>query len=169
MTRHATLRCRCCGAFGRRSVVDEARGRLEVPVQDEGIEVGSVGPNNGAQLVVYMHLSEVAGIGQRLEHGAVQLPGEIDVACAAVAKAKPELVVTKYVYGGNANELHAPILRQRVDGLRKTTVLRPLPVCFQLLAVQTRPLGHELERPIRETAHQYFVAADHDRRVMLGV
>lgn len=110
--------------FGRRSVMDETRGGLEVPVQNQGIEVGSIGPHNGAQLVIYLHLSEVAGIGERLEYGAVQLPGEIDVACAAVAEAKPELVVTKHVYRGDANELHAPILRQWVDRLGN---LRPWP------------------------------------------
>ena len=155
--------------FGRRSVMDETRCRLEVPVQHEGIEVGSVGPHHCAQLLVYLYLSEVAGIGQRLEHGAMQLPGEIDVACAVVAEAKPQFVVTKHVYGSNAYELHVPILRQRVDGLGRAPVLGSLPVCFQLLAVQSRPLGYELERASRETADQHVVAADHNRRVMLGV
>jgi hypothetical protein len=149
--------------------MNETRGGLEVPVQHEGIEVGSVGPNDSAQLVIDLHLSEIAGIGQRLEDRAVQLPGEIDVACAAVAEAKPELVVTKHVYRGDAYELHEPILRQRVDGLRRTSVLSHLPICFKFLAVQTRPLGYELERATRETANQHFVAADDDRRVMLGV
>jgi hypothetical protein len=159
-----------CDLIGsRRSVVDEARGRLEIPVQHEGIKVGSVGPNDGAQLVVYSHLREVTGIDQRLEYGAVQLAREIDIARAAVAKAKPELVVTKHVYRGDTYELHVPILRQRVDGLGRTPVLGPLPVRFQLLAVQTRPLGHELERATRKTADKHLVAADHNRRVMLGV
>jgi hypothetical protein len=121
--------------FGRRSAMDETRGGLEVPVQHEGIEVGSVGPHDGAQLVIDPHLSEISGIGQRLEYRAVQLSGEIDVACAAIAEAKPQLVVTKHVYRGDANELHAPILRQRIDGLRRTPVLGTLPVGFQLLAV----------------------------------
>lgn len=128
--------------FGRRSVMDKTRGGLEVPVQHEGVEVCSIGPHDGAQLVVHAHLSEVAGIGQRLEHGTVQLPGEIDVACAAVTEAKPEFVVTKHIYRGDAYELHTPILRQRVDGLGRTPVLCPLPVGFQLIAMQTRPLGH---------------------------
>lgn len=126
MTQPANLRCRCCSAFDRRSVVDEARSGLEVPVQHERIEVGSVGPDDSAQLVVYPHLSEVAGIDQRLKDGTVQLPGEIDVACDAVAKAEPELVVTEHIYRGDANELHAPILRQRVDGLGRTPVLGPV-------------------------------------------
>jgi hypothetical protein len=107
--------------------MDETRGRLEVPVQHERIEVGSVGPHDGAQLVVHLHLSEIAGIGQRLEDGAVQLPAEIDVACAAVAEAKPELVVTKHVYRCDACELHALILREWVDGLGRTSVLSHLP------------------------------------------
>ncbi len=71
--------------------MDETQGRLEVPVQNQGIEVGSVGPNDSAQLVVYLHLREVVGIGQRLEDGAVQLPGEIDVACAAIAESSLSL------------------------------------------------------------------------------
>jgi hypothetical protein len=103
--------------FERRSAMDETRRRLKIPVQYEGIEVGSVGPNNGAQLVIHSHLREVAGIGQRLEHGAMQLSREIDIARTAVAEAKPELVVTKHVYRGDAYELHGTILRQRVDGL----------------------------------------------------
>jgi hypothetical protein len=150
-------------------MVRETRSRFKVSVQNQGVQIGSVGPYDSTQLVIYLHLSEVAGIGQRLEHGAVQLPGEIDVACAAIAKTKPELVVAKHVYRGDANELHAPILRQRVDGLGRTPVLSPLPVDFQLLAVQTCPLGHELERPSGEAAHKHLIAADHDRRVMLGV
>lgn len=115
--------------------MNETRDRLEVPVQNQRVEVGSVGPHDGAQLVIYLHLSEVAGIGQRLEHGAMQLPGEIDVMCAAIAKAKPELVVIKHVYRGDTNELHTPILRQRIDGLWRAPVLCPLPVSFQLLSV----------------------------------
>lgn len=141
--------------------MDETRGRLEVPVQHERIEVGSIGPRDGAQLVVYPHLRKVVGIGQRLEHRAMQLPCEIDVACAAVAEAKPQLVVTKHVYRGDTYELHVPILRQRVDGLGRTPVLSPLPVRFQLLAVQTRPLGHELQCATRKTADKHLVAANH--------
>jgi hypothetical protein len=155
--------------FGRCSVMDETRGRLEVPVQNQGIEVGSVGPHDSTQLIIDLHLSKVAGIRQRLEDGAMQLPSEIDVACAAIAEPKPELVVTKHVYRGDANELHASILRQRVDGLWRAPVLCSLPVCFQLLPVQARPLGHELERATRKTADQHLIAADHDCRVMLGV
>jgi hypothetical protein len=169
MTQQTNLRCRWPGVSARRSVMHEARSGLEVPVQHEGIEVGPVRPHDGAQLVVYLYLSEVAGIGQRLEDGAVQIPGEIDIAFAAVAKAKRELVVTKDVYRGDANKLHAPILRQRVDGLGRTSVLGPLPVCFQLFAMQTRPLGHELERAAWETAYQHLITADHNRRVVLGV
>jgi len=147
----------------------KTRGRLEVPMQHEGIEVGSVGPHNGAQLIIYLHLSKVAGICKRLEHRAMQLPGEIDVAHAAVTEAKPQLVMTKHIDRGDSYELHVPILRQRVDGLGRTPVLGLLPICFQLLAVQTRPLGHKLERATWETADQYLVAANHNRRVMLGV
>lgn len=40
---------------------------------------------------------------------------------------------------------------------------------FQLLAVQARPLGHELERATRKTADKHLIAADRNRRVMLGV
>lgn len=159
-----------CDLIGcRRSVVDEARGRLEVPVQHEGIEVGSVGPDDGAQLVVHSHLREVVRIGQRLEHRAMQLVREIDVARAAVAKAKPELVVTQHIHRGDAYELHTPILRQRVDGFRRAPVLCPLPICFQLFSVKAGPLRHELERATRQTTHKQVIVADHDRRVVLGI
>jgi hypothetical protein len=141
--------------FGRCSVMDETRGGLEVPVQHEGIEVDSVGPHDGAQLVVYSDLSEITRIGQRLEDGTMQLPTEIDVACAAVAEAKLELVVAKYIYRGDANELHASILRQRVDGLGRTPILGSLPVGFQLVAVQTRPRhGGNSEADTASTAHR---------------
>ena len=138
---------------GRSSVMDETRGRLEVPVQHEGIEVGSVGPGDGPQLVVHTHLREVVGIGQRLEHGAMQLPGEIDVACAAIAEVKPELVVTKHVYRGDAYELHASSYGNGSMGSGEPPSF-PLPVGFQLMAVKTRPLGGKSEADLASTARR---------------
>ena len=58
--------------------MDEARGRLEVPVQHEWIEIGAVGPGDGAELIVHPHLREEIRIAQRLEDRAVQLSGEIE-------------------------------------------------------------------------------------------
>ena len=77
--------------------------------------------------------------------------------------------MTKHVYRGDANELHALILRQRVDGLGRASVLSHLPICFQFLAVQTRPLGHKLERAAREAAYKNLITADHNRSVVLRV
>lgn len=78
---------------GLRSVMSEARGRLEVSMQYKRVEVGAVGPHDGSQLVVHAYLVEEVRIGKRLEHGAVQLFGEIDIARAAVAETKPQSVV----------------------------------------------------------------------------
>jgi hypothetical protein len=48
-----------CDLIGcRRSVMDETRGRLEVSVQNQGIEIGSVGPDDSAQLVIHLHLRQ---------------------------------------------------------------------------------------------------------------
>jgi len=72
-----------------RSAMNEARGRLEVAVQHEGVEVRAVGPHDGPQLVVYANLRKEVGVGKWLEHGAVQLSCEIDISRAAIAEADP--------------------------------------------------------------------------------
>jgi hypothetical protein len=59
--------------------MNEARGRLEVAVQHEGIEIRTVGPYDGSQLVVHANLRKEVGIGKWLEHGAAQLSREIDI------------------------------------------------------------------------------------------
>jgi hypothetical protein len=56
-------------------------------VQHEGVEVGSVGPYDGPQLVVHVDLREEVGVGEWLEYGAVQLSGEVDITRAAIAEA----------------------------------------------------------------------------------
>lgn len=58
----------------------KARSRLEIAVQDERIEIGAVGPYNGPQLIVDTSQCEVIRVGERLEHGATQLSGEIYIA-----------------------------------------------------------------------------------------
>jgi hypothetical protein len=163
--------CNEPGGRGRRlrSVVDEARGRLEVPVQHEGIKVGAVGPDHGAKLVVYSHLREEVRIGQRLEDRAVQLSGEIDVSLAAVAEAESEPVVTEHLYRCHCYENHRSILRQRIDRLGDGSAMHKLPVGLKLLAVQGRPLGHELERSAWQSAHQHRLAVNRDHCVVLGV
>jgi hypothetical protein len=69
----------------RPSVVSETRCRLEVAVKDQRIEVCAVGPDDGAQLVVDVYLSEEVRVGQWLEYRATKRSGEVDVAGAAVA------------------------------------------------------------------------------------
>jgi hypothetical protein len=59
-------------------------------VQHEGVEVRTVGPYDRPQLVVYASLRKVVGVGEWLEHGAVQLSCEIDVTRAAIAEADPK-------------------------------------------------------------------------------
>jgi hypothetical protein len=69
--------------------MNEACGRLEVAVQYEGVEVRAVGPYDGPEVVVYVNLRKEAGVGKWLEHGAMQLSGEIDITRAAIAEADP--------------------------------------------------------------------------------
>jgi hypothetical protein len=149
--------------------MDEARGRLEVPVQHEWIEIGAVGPDDGAEFVVHPHLREEARIGQRLEDRAVQLPGEIDIAAAAVAEAQPELVVAQHLYRCHGYEHHRSILRQRVDRLRNDSAVHAPPIGLKLLTVEGCPLCHELERTARQFAHEHRRAVNRDHRVVLGV
>jgi hypothetical protein len=73
--------------------MDEVGGWLEVAVQYKGIKVGTVGPHDRSQLVVYPDLREEARVGERLKHRAVQLSREIDISRAAIAKADPQPVV----------------------------------------------------------------------------
>jgi hypothetical protein len=56
-------------------------------VQHEGVEVRAVGPYDGSQLVVYANLRKEVGVGEWLEHGAVQLSCEIDITRAVIAEA----------------------------------------------------------------------------------
>ncbi len=76
--------------------MSEARGRLEVSVQHEGIEVRAVGPHDGPQLVVDGHLRKEVRVGKWLEHEAVQLSCEIDITRTAVAEADPQQIVPQH-------------------------------------------------------------------------
>ena len=77
--------------------MNEVGGRLEVAVQHEGVEVRSVGPDNGPKIVVHTNLRKEVGVGKWLEHRAMQLPCEIDVTRAAIAEADPQPVVTQHL------------------------------------------------------------------------
>jgi hypothetical protein len=112
-----------CGAL----VTREARGRLEVAVQDKRIEISAVGPHDRPQLIIHTNLREEARVGKGLEHGTVQFPGEIDIAGTAIAEAEPQSIVAENLDGRDAHEVHDPILRQRVDRLRSATILCPTP------------------------------------------
>lgn len=60
-------------------MINEVRGRLEVALQDERIEVRTVGPDDGPEVVVNAELREEAGVGKLLKDGAVQLSCEIAI------------------------------------------------------------------------------------------
>jgi hypothetical protein len=115
----------------------EALGRLEVAVQHEGIEVRTVGPHDGPQLVVHSNLRKEAGVGKWLKDGAMQLSREIDISPAAVAETDPQPVMSQHSCGRDRYEVHDPHFRQRVDQLRGAATLCADPVCFELVAVQT--------------------------------
>ncbi len=59
--------------------MDQARGWLEVAVQNKGIEVSTVGPHDGSQLVVHPNLGKEVWVGEWLKNRAVQLSCEIDI------------------------------------------------------------------------------------------
>jgi hypothetical protein len=86
--------------------MDEPWGWLEVAVQHKGVEVGTVGPYDGPQLVVYPDLRKVLWVGEWLKHRAVQLSCEIDISRAAVAEADPQPVVSKDLYGRDPHDVH---------------------------------------------------------------
>lgn len=140
----------------------QARGWLEVAVQDKRIEIGAVGPRDRPQLIIHTNLFEEAWVGKRLEHGTVQLPAEINIAGTAIAEAEPQSIVAENLNGRDSHEIHAPILRQRVDRLRSATVLRPTPVRLQLPTMQRRPLAHELGRTTRKLANEHRAGLDRD-------
>ena len=79
-------------------------------MKNEGVEVGSVRPNDGAELWIDAYLTEVLRISQWLKYRSVQLSCEIDIACAAIAEAEPEPVVTEYFDRGYVYEHHGSIL-----------------------------------------------------------
>jgi hypothetical protein len=145
----ASLTTCCFVAADRRdeaSVVSETRRRLEVPVKNHRIEVRSVRPGDGAQIVIDVYLGEEVGVGQRLEYRAMQCLGEVDVARAAVAEPEPQLVVAKNLHRDDTHVLHMDaILRQWIDGVGTAAVLGALPVGIELLPVQPSPFDHQLE------------------------
>jgi hypothetical protein len=130
--------------------MNDARGRLEVAVQHEGVEIRAVGPYDGSQLVVYANLRKEVGVGKWLEHGAVQLSCEIDIMRAAIAEADPEPVVAQHLRAGDLHEVHSLILRQWVDRLGGASTLCKRPVCFEFAAVQSGPLCDEFARARRQ-------------------
>jgi hypothetical protein len=138
--------------------MNEARGRLEVAVQHEGVEVGTVGPYDGPQFVVYANLRKEVGVGKWLEHGAVQLSCEIDITRAAIAEADPEPIVAQHLRGCDPHEVHRIILRQRVNWLGSAAILCARPVCFEFAAVQSGPLCDEFERARRQITDQHLAA-----------
>jgi hypothetical protein len=147
----------------------QARGRLEVAVQHKRVEVGAVRPHDRPQLIIHTNLREEAGVGKGLEHGTMQLPGEVDIAGTAIAEAEPQSIVAENLGGRDAHEVHDPILRQRVDRLGSTTTVRPSPIRLKLQAMQCRPLAHELERTTRQLADEHRASLDRYYRTMLGV
>jgi hypothetical protein len=50
--------------------MNEAGGRLEVAVQHKGIEISTVGPHDGPQVVVHANLRKEVGVGKWLKHSA---------------------------------------------------------------------------------------------------
>ncbi len=101
-----------------RSAMSEARRRLEVAVQNQRVEIRTIGPHDRSQLVIHANLSKEVRVSKWIKHRAVQLACEIDVSRAAVAEADPQPVVPKHLRGRNPYEVHRLILRQRVDRLR---------------------------------------------------
>lgn len=147
----------------------QARGGLEVAVQHERVEVGAVGPYDRSQLVVAANLREEAGVGKRLEDGAVQLAREVDVAGDAIAEAEPQPIATEHLDRSDLHNVHEPMSGQWLDRLRDSAILRLAPVRLQLRAVQRRPLAHELERTTRQIADEHDAALDRDDRMVLDV
>jgi hypothetical protein len=49
-------------------VMREARGRLEIAVQDKRVKVGAVGPYDRSQLVVHANLRKEVWVRKGLEH-----------------------------------------------------------------------------------------------------
>lgn len=134
-------------------------------MQHKRIEVSTVGPHDGPELVVHSHLCKEAWVGEWLKDRAVQLSCEIDISRAVIAEAEPQPVVTKHLCGRDRHEVHRLILKQGVDRLsmkKGATALRAVLIGFELLAVQIGALCHEFERASRQTADQYLAAPDRD-------
>ncbi len=49
----------------------QARGRLEVAMQDKRVEIGAIRPYDCPELIIDTNLCEESGVGKRLEHGTV--------------------------------------------------------------------------------------------------
>jgi hypothetical protein len=62
-------------------------------MQDKRVEIGAVGPYDSSEFIIDTNLREEVGIGKWLEYRTVQLSGEIDIAEAAIAEAKPQSIV----------------------------------------------------------------------------
>lgn len=114
-------------------------------MQNERVEVRTIGPHDRSQLVVHANPCKEVGVLKWLKHRPVQLSGEVDIARAAIAEAKPQPVMAKDLCGRHPYEVHRVILRQRVDRLRGAAALGTVPVRLQLLAMQAGPLAYEPE------------------------
>ncbi|MGO9319434.1 MAG: hypothetical protein ACLQBY_01330 [Solirubrobacteraceae bacterium] len=66
-----------------RAAMNEVRGRLEVAVQHKRIEVCTVGPHDGPQVVVHANLRKEVGLGPSRPRGAYRRcwPGQGHGAC----------------------------------------------------------------------------------------
>jgi hypothetical protein len=130
--------------------MNEARRRLEVAVQHKRVEIRTVGPNNGPEVVIYANLRKEVGVGEWLEHGAVQFSCEINIPRAAIAESDPEPVVAEHLSAGDLHEVHRMILRQWIDRFGGAAALCARPVCFEFALVQSGPLCDEFKRARRQ-------------------
>jgi hypothetical protein len=149
--------------------MNEACGRLEVAVQHKGVEVRSIGPHDGSQVLVHANPREKGGVGEWLKDRAAQLSREIDVSRAAIAEADPQSIVTEHLCGRHRYEVHPLILREGGDRLRGAATRCADPVCFELGAVQIGPLRDEFERASRQITDEHLAVPDRYHRVVLGV
>ena len=76
-----------------------------VPVQDVGIHVGTVWPNNRPELVVNAHLTkDLRLLAQWFEDGAPQLVLEVDLAHDAVVEGKFQYETVERLDGADARD-----------------------------------------------------------------
>ena len=131
-----------------------------VAVENVGVQIEPVGPDNSPELRIDANASEVVGVAERFAHGSPEHVSEVHDALAAVIEAETERVALKRFdvrdgnHGSNATGEGRP---QRAD-----RVLAPASSWRVARPGEDQPIRHKPQRSRWQPAIEHLERVDRD-------